>query len=252
MKMRSIVVDDSLLGIEIVVEMIKQYELDLEVVGTAQSVDQAFDLVIDQQPELILLDIEMPGGDGFSLLEKIAPLKIPLQVIFITAFDQYAIKAFRFCAVDYLLKPIEEQDLRAAIAKARKNLHDSRFRERYQHLVNNHQTKDKNLQKLAVPTIEGYHFVAIQKIVRCESEGNYIRIFTQDEKNIFATRRLKDIEDLLIQHRFVRIHRSHLINLDYLVHYQRGKGGRVRMSDGTELNVARSRKEELLNMLGAN
>ena len=106
-------------------------------------------------------------------------------------------------------------------------------------------------QKLAIPTMDGYHFIPIKTIIRCESEGNYIRIFTKDHKNLLATKRLKEVEDLLLQHQFLRIHRSHLINLDYVVHYHKGKGGTVEMQDGTELSVSRSRKENLLKKLGA-
>ncbi|MFK7923748.1 MAG: LytR/AlgR family response regulator transcription factor [Bacteroidia bacterium] len=249
--MRTIIVEDSVLGVRTLQALIKRYCPHIEVIGTAMSVDEALSLIVKVRPDLILLDIEMPGGDGFSLLEMAQPLGIPFQVIFITAFNQYAIKAIKFSALDYLLKPVDGQELTAAIAKARKNYDNSRFREHYQNLIENFLVPEKESQKLAIPTQEGFRFIPINTIIRCESEGNYIWVFTKDGNSILATRLLKDVEDLLETHRFMRIHRSHLINLDYVLQYQRGDGGIVKLTDGTELSVSRARKDALLNMLKA-
>lgn len=249
--MRCIIVDDSLLGIKTVKAILKKYSPYVEVVGSAQSSQEAYALFVAEKPDLVLLDIEMPGGNGFSFLEMVQPLGIPFQVIFITAFNQYAIKAIKFCALDYILKPVDAHELAASIAKAKDNMTDVRFLERYQNLIDNRQASDKDHQKLAIPTSQGYLFLPIKTILRCEGDGNYIRIFTREGKVILATKRLKEVEDLLGQHRFLRIHRSHLVNLDYVVQYHRGEGGIVQMTDGTEINVARSRKDILLSMLKA-
>jgi len=249
--MRTLIVDDSALGVRTLQAIIKKYCPQVEVIGTANNIAQAFPLVVQLRPELILLDIEMPGGDGFSLLEKLRPLDLPIQVIFVTAFNQYAIKAIKFSALDYILKPVDSQELVEAVVKAEKNLTDEKFKKRYLGLIDNFLVQEKELHKLAIPTHQGYQFIPIEAIMRCESEGNYIRVFTRDGLSILATRLLKEVEDLLESHRFMRIHRSHLINLDYVLQYQRGDGGIVKLTDGTELSVSRSRKDALLNVLKA-
>lgn len=249
--MRAILVDDSPRGLKTLQALLSKFCPQVEVVGTAGSVAEAFPLLVNERPDLIFLDIEMPGGNGFELLEKAQPLNIPFQVIFVTAFNQYALKAIKFSALDYLLKPVDHQELISAVAKAEQSLTKETFQQRYLTFLENYRSEDKDLQKLALPTHQGYKFIPIQEIIRCEGDGNYIRVYLLEGRPILASRRLKEVEDLLDNYRFLRIHRSHLINLRFVQQYQRGEGGIVKMVDGSELNVSRSRKEALLASLRA-
>ncbi|MEO0471995.1 MAG: LytTR family DNA-binding domain-containing protein [Bacteroidota bacterium] len=247
--LKTLIVDDSAASIRTLKNLIARFCPDLDVIGEAGSVKEALGLLIEHKPDLVFLDIEMPEENGFGLIEKGNKLALDFDVIFTTAFHEYALKAIKFSALDYLVKPIDFEELVAAVQKARKNLLERNASQRYLHLIQN--LRQTNLQKLALPTQNGFQFIPIDSISHCQSEGNYIRIYQQDGSEILATRLLKEVEDLLPGETFFRIHRSSLINLDCVKQYHRGEGGTIQMLNGKELSVSRARKEPLLARLKA-
>ena len=199
------------------------------------------------QPDLIFLDIEMPVMNGFELLEQYA--EIPFSVIFTTSYNQYAIKAIRFSALDYLLKPIDPKELVAAVHKIKTQMHMP-SPEQFQMLKEQIQQKENALTKIAMPTAVGFEMIPASELVRCEADDNYTFLYLRNKSKIIACRTLKDIEEQLQDFSsFIRVHNSYIVNLNEVIRYVRGEGGYLVMSDGTTVNVSRSRKELLLKKM---
>jgi two-component system, LytTR family, response regulator len=197
----------------------------------------------------VFLDIQMPEGDGFYLLQQLD--EIDFRIIFITAYDQYAIKAIKFSALDYLLKPLKIDDLEAAVERARKSRDTFPEKARIDHLRENISPKRNQLNKLALPGLSEVHFVDIASIVRIEAEGNYTHFYTDKTEHFLVTHTLKEYDELLDGHHFFRVHQSHLINLKKVTRYIKGKGGSVVLSDGSTVDVSVRKKEAFLKALNA-
>ncbi|HWY34497.1 MAG TPA: LytTR family DNA-binding domain-containing protein, partial [Nitrosopumilaceae archaeon] len=199
------------------------------------------------KPELVFLDIEMPVMNGFELLEQFEP--IPFSVIFTTSYDQYAIKAIRFSALDYLLKPIDPVELVAAIHKVQlQKTHPSA--EQFLMLMERIQHKETGFLKIAVPTSEGFELIPADHLIRCEADDNYTHLYLKNKTKIIACRSLKEMEEQLSDFNyFIRVHHSYLVNLNEVSKYIRGEGGYLVMNDGSTVNVSRNRKELLLKKL---
>ena len=196
------------------------------------------------QPDLVFLDIEMPVMNGFELLEQFT--EIPFSVIFTTSYDQYAIKAIRFSALDYLLKPIDPKELIIAVHKpgTYKNPPTS---EQLKMLMDQLHHKENGFTKIAVPTAEGFELIPADQLIRCEADDNYTHLFLKNKNKIIACRTLKEMEEQLHDFNyFLRVHHSYIVNLNEVTKYIRGEGGYLVMSDGSTVNVSRSRKEALL------
>lgn len=185
--------------------------------------------------------------DGFELLKKYED--VPFDVIFTTAYDQYAIKAFRFSAIDYLLKPISIQELQAAVEKVRKKKEKSSSKGSNIAMLKENLATGR-FDKIALPTTEGFSFVKTEDIMRCEASGNYTIFYLLDKTKYVITRTLKHYEEMLVEHGFYRVHKSHLINLTYVQKFIRGKQGYVQMIDSKNIEVSTRKREELLNRLG--
>jgi two-component system LytT family response regulator len=196
------------------------------------------------RPDLIFLDIEMPAMNGFEMLEQVN--KISFAVIFTTSYDQYAIKAIRFSALDYLLKPIDPKELIVAVQKVQeqKGLPSP---EQFEMLLKQVNYKGAVFHKIAVPTAQGFELFPADQVVRCEANDNYTYLFVKNKNRITACRTLKEMEEHLEPFPFfIRVHQSYLVNLNEVIKYVRGEGGYLVMSDGSTVNVSRSRKEALL------
>ena len=223
---------------------------EINVVGTANSITKAQELITNLQPHLVFLDIEMPGGNGFELLEKISPLNF--DIIFTTAFDQYAIKAIKYSALDYLLKPIDPDELASSIKRFSSKKHD-------QDLINNKfKTLLSNIsgeathQKIAIPDGEGVNFIKISDIVRFQSDGSYTYMHILNaNKPTLISKPIGDYQDILANENFIRIHRSHLINLEHVTKYVKGDGSYAVMIDGSRVEVSRRKKAEFTDALSA-
>lgn len=247
MAMTAVIVDDESKGRASLKKLCEKYVPDLVIEGMAESVAMAKQIIDRADPDLVFLDIRMPVEDGFELLKKYET--VPFDVIFTTAFDQYAIKAFKFSAIDYLLKPISIQELQEAVKKVQRKKGKAE-----QKNVSNISTLKENLvsgtfDKIALPTTEGFSFVKRDDIIRCEASGNYTIFYMVTKEKYVITRTLKHYEDLLSEFNFFRVHKSHLINLSYVTKFIRGKQGYVQMNEGKNIEVSTRKREELLNRL---
>jgi two-component system LytT family response regulator len=244
---RTILVDDETDSIRIMQKLLETFCPQVTIVGTASGVETALDLITETRPDLVMLDIEMAQGNAFDLLNQLMPLDF--QVIFVTAFDNYAIRAFKYSAVDYLLKPVDIDDLQNAISRVRPKPETKDLAQQMQVLLENVGMLQMTQQKMAIPTITGLIFIPVQDIVRFEAKGNYTNICLSGGETILATRTIKDYEEVLPETIFCRIHNSHIINLSRIDKYQKGRGGFVLMEDGSTIEVASRRREEFLRRL---
>lgn len=245
---KAIIVDDELGARESLSKMIEKNCKQLEVVAKADSAQAAFEAITNKQPDLVFLDIEMPNGNAFDLLEKFK--EINFNIIFTTAYDHYAIKAIKFSAVDYILKPIDPEELVEAVKRFEKkqqgapNVLDKQFKT----LLSNVRPENK-LKKVGIPDGDGLIFINLSDIIRCESDGNYTFFILTNGKKIIASRTLGEYEQMFTEDNFFRVHRSHLINLQHVKKYIKGEGGYVIMTDDSQVEVSRRNKNEFLEKL---
>jgi two-component system LytT family response regulator len=242
----SILVDDEVHCLDTLNILLNDYCPDILVMAKCMSAKKAIEAIEKMKPELVFLDIEMPTMTGFELLEQYD--KIPFSVIFTTSYDQYAIRAIRFSALDYLLKPIDPKELSIAVTKVKEQkIHPSI--EQFRMLLDQIIHKDNGLTKIAVPTSEGFELIPADQIVRCEAFDNYTHLFLKNKIRIVACRSLKEVEEQLHSFSsFIRVHHSYLVNLNEVTKYIRGEGGYLIMSDGSTVIVSRSRKDALLKL----
>jgi len=227
--------------------LIPSQEKLIEITGSAQSVEEAIGAVTLLKPDLIFLDVQLGEKTGFDLLRALPAINF--AIIFTTAFEKFAIQAIKFSAIDYLLKPIDEGDLNVALLKLNNEKAQKTISGKIDILLDNTQKNNFVPKKMIVPTISGFEFVDIANIVRCESDINYTTIFFRDTKKLVVAKTLKEFEELLTDHSFFRVHNSHLINLDFIKSYNKGKGGSIVLKDGTEIEVSQRRKDDFLKKL---
>lgn len=240
----AILIDDEKHCLDTLSILLEEYCPEVHILQKCTSGKAALLAIEQQKPDLVFLDIEMPAMNGFELLEQFR--EIPFAVIFTTSYDQYAIKAIHFSALDYLLKPIDPKELIAAVQKVEKRKTLPSL-EQFQVLLNQVRFKGSDFTKMAVPTVEGYELIDTQQILRCEADDNYTHIYLKNKSKVIACRSLKEVEAQLQGFpSFIRVHHSHIVNLNEVTKYIRGEGGYVIMSDSTTVNVSRSRKESLL------
>lgn len=245
MKIKSIIVDDEKNGRENLAGILKQHCPEISVVGEANSVEQAILLIQNFQPDLVFLDIEMPKANGFELLEHFKVINF--EVIFVTAFDNYAIRAIRFSAADYILKPINYHDLIAAVENVSTRIQLKEENERVKQLYRNiHQPSNP---RIGLPTTDRIEFVEVNKIIRCQGEGNYTHLYFEGDKHLFVAKTLVEFEELLEEYSFVRVHKTHLVNFNHVVAYLKNDGGILQLSNGDEVAVSRRRKDVVHNVL---
>lgn len=244
---KTIIVDDVLKSQALLAQLLELYCPEVQIMGKANSVDTACPLILEHQPDLVLLDIEMPHKNGFELL-KLFP-NPTFEVIFTTAYDQYALRAIKFCALDYLLKPIDVEELKLAIQKTTQKLRSQIQTQNFAYFLENLKSPNTQEHRIGLPTLEGLIFIKVSDILRCEAGGSYTNVLLINKKTIVATRKIKEFDSLLVEHDFCRIHRSHLINLHYIEKYYKGAGGYVVMSDGSTIDVSRRKKDDFLKQL---
>jgi len=221
------------------------YAKDVQIIAEAGGVIEGARLLKTLQPDVLFLDIQMQDGSGFDLLD-ILPA-IPFKIIFITASDAHAIKAFRYAAIDYLLKPVDPDELIAALDKIRNGSPDEndKYKLLNESLKNNHKAQTK----LALHTQEKIHVVDIDDIIRCESNINYTEFFFKDGKKLLVTKTLKEFEDLLTDHGFFRVHQSHLVNTKFIKEFVKADGGSILMANGSIIPVSTRKRAQVVEML---
>ena len=238
----AIIIDDEPGNIDVLNKMINDYCEGLEIRGTASSVDEAIKLIVAIKPDLVFLDIEMPGKNAFDLIDQLTPVEF--EIIFVTAYEHYALKAFRYSAIDYLLKPVNIRELREAVDKAKNRIQERNFQDRLDNYFNIEKKKET---KIAVQLKDGYSFINYNDIVCCSSEGAYTMIYLVNGTKVLSSNNLKHFVDLLPEDVFCRIHNSHLVNLDHAVSYSKGRGGMLVLANKMTLEVSQRKKDELLS-----
>ena len=247
MEIKALIVDDEERGISALKQLIEKYCADVYVEGTATNVADAEKLIRKRSPDILFLDIEMPGSNGFKLLEKFE--NISFQTIFVTAYQEYAIKAIKFSALDYLLKPVKIADLRAALEKVRKrHIDGDSSHEQYQHFK--HLMADPNpFQKVMLSTMDGYIPIRFEEIIYCKADDSYTHFYLTGQKQYIASKNLKEFEEMFAPYHFCRIHKSYLINLNHIVKINKSDGVTVVMSNNEELPVSFRKKDEFIGII---
>ena len=243
---KAIIVDDEPNCCEILATLLERYCPQVKVADICYSGQAALLSIIEMNPDIVFLDIEMPHMNGFELLEKLQ--SVNFKLIFTTSYDQYAIKAIRFSALDYLLKPIDREELQNAVKKAMQVI-DKPMPQQLEVLMQKLNKTGNGSQKIALPTMEGLLLIAIDSIISCASERNYTILYLKEKQKLVISRPLKEMEELLEDHSFLRVHNSYLVNLKEISKYIRGEGGYLIMNDGSSVDVSRSKKEILLSKL---
>ncbi|MEL6925379.1 MAG: LytTR family DNA-binding domain-containing protein, partial [Bacteroidota bacterium] len=212
----------------------------VKIVAEAHSVRSGIRSITEHKPDLVFLDIQLSDGIGFDILENVND--ISFKVIFTTAYSDYALKAIKFSALDYLLKPIDGRELKIAVEKIAERPQEN-FNQQVRNFINNQQLSNPK-KRIALSTSEGIHLYELQQIIRCASEGNYTNIYFTNGKRLLVAKTLKELEELLCQYNFSRIHKSHIINIDHLVSYLNKDNGYVVMSDKSTIAVAQRKKSQ--------
>ena len=240
---KAVIIDDESKARNALKNLIAKHCSNIVVVAEADCVKAGIETINANFPDIVFLDVQMPDGTGFDLLEQLGD--VDFKVIFASAYDKFAIQAFRFSAIDYLLKPVEPDMLIEACSKLTGDNRITEINKKLEVLLNNR----NSFEKIALPTLDGINFVNIKEIIRCESDNNYTNIFLTGGRKFIVSKTLKEFDEMLSPFNFFRIHKSHLINLNYLQKYNKGEGGYVIMEDGSELEVSRRRKDDFIRAL---
>ena len=246
-KIKAIIIDDETHNVEALHKTLQLYCPNVQVLGTAGDINAGEELINATQPQIVFLDIEMPFGNGFDLLNKLMPIQF--NVIFTTAFNQYAVQAFKFSAVDYLLKPIDPAELISAVQKVVDKIESTTIDKRVETLLNNMKTEAVGRKKIAFFSQETMVFEEIDNIMHLLSEGNYTNIYFKDKKKELVSKKIGELEEILPKNIFCRVHNSHIVNINYIKKYHKGRGGYIEMDDNTTIEISQRKKEEFLRLV---
>jgi two-component system LytT family response regulator len=244
---KAIIIDDEQHCIDRVEALLKPYSNTITIIGSYLTVDAGIRGIESLTPDVVFLDVQIHEQTGFDVLKAVKQLNF--EVIFTTAFEMYAVQAFKFSAIDYLLKPIDADDFKLAIDKLSQKIEAKDFSKKVKVLLDNISKHDVQ-KKITIPTLEGLEFLEVANIIRCEADVNYTIIHTKDGRKIMVAKTLKSFEALLTDCNFFRVHNSHLINLNHLVKYTKGKGGYVTLIDHSTIEVSVRRKDDFLKAIG--
>lgn len=246
---KAVIVEDEDRSMLMLSSLLTEYCPEITLVGSASNPEDAYILIKKSTPDIVFLDIEMQKGTGFDVLERFD--EINFEVIFTTAYEQYALKAIKFCAIDYLLKPIDFIELKAATDKVIRRKQKQTLNSNLEVLMQNYHSKNLHQQKIALSTQEGLLFVPVSDIIYCKSDGPYTIFHLKNNETLMTSKNLKEYEDLLAEHSFFRVHHSWLINLNEIRKYIRGEGGTLVMSNGDNVDVSKRKKEDFMKKISA-
>ncbi len=244
---RGIIVEDEIRSRDTLRGLLSRYCKNVEIIAEADSYRSGLAAIREQHPDVVFLDIQMPDGSGFKLLEELDEIKF--EIIFTTAFDQFAIKAIKYSALDYLLKPIDPEELVSALKKVENKISKIGVNENIQVLLDNIKSHDANPHKIVLSTFEKIHIIETDNILRCESDNYYTNFFLTDGKQILISKTLKENEAMLGEHNFIRPHKSHLVNVKYIKGFLKNDGGYIEMTDGTHIPVSRRKREKIIEII---
>lgn len=244
----AIIIDDESSSRNALRQKLINHCADIIVIAECENGEEGIKNIEEKNPDIIFLDVEMPRMNGFTMLQQLHNRNF--ELIFITAYDHYAIKAIKFSALDYLVKPFEVADLKSAVEKVVQRRNQAHRNDRLELLLQNFMLEKKEQQRIAIPSMEGLQFVNINDIIYLEAQSNYTIIFLNDSYKITVSKTLKDFEELLPPAVFIRIHHSHIINKNAVEKYIKGEGGQVMMKNGIMLDVARRKKDEFMRAIG--
>lgn len=230
--------------------LLERYTNEIQIIGEADSVKTGVVILEKLKPEVLFLDIHLSDGTGFDILEQLKG-KTNAHIVFITAHEQYALKAFKFSALDFILKPVDPEELQHSILKIKEAVGKTNSFEHIDLLLENIRKKVDNFKRIALATSDGIHLFEVADIIRCEAKVNYTEFYIKNHKPVLISRTLKEYEEMLTEHGFERIHQSHLINLSYLKSYIKTDGGYVVMADNTKISIAQSKRERLQELIKA-
>lgn len=246
-KIKAIIVEDEIRSRETLRGLLERYCKNVEILAEADGYRSGLKAIEDHPPDVVFLDIQMPDGSGFKLLENLD--NIDFEIIFTTAYDQFAIKAIKYSALDYLLKPIVPEELIGAVRKIEQSRNKGGLKPNVNALLENIGSNTAEPHKIVLSTAEKIHVVEVEKIIRCESDNYYTRFFFTNGEKLLISKTLKENEELLVVHNFIRPHKSHLINIKYIKSFKRNDGGFIIMSDGSEVPVSRRKKEKIIDII---
>lgn len=245
---RAIIIDDEQHCIDRLSKLLKENVAgELQILDYFKTVEDGISGIQKLQPDLVFLDVQINDKTGFDLLQQMP--SVNFEVIFTTAFERYAVQAFKFSALDYLLKPVDADDLAAALQKLKEKISAKENNTRFDTLFHNLKNIQGISKRICVPVTTGLVFLQVSDIIRCQSDINYTTIFTKDKQKLVVAKTLKEFEEMLSDFNFYRVHNSHLINLAFIKSYNKGKGGFVTMTDNTDIEVSTRRKDDFLKRL---
>jgi two-component system LytT family response regulator len=244
---KAIIIDDEENSRETLKLKIAKHCKEVEVLATCSSAEEGIETIGLLKPDLVFLDVEMPRMSGFDMLEDLDAVNF--DIIFTTAYNQHAIRAIKFSALDYLLKPINKEELQNAVKRALQKQKHYTGEDQIKSVTENSKAGKANIDKIALPTADGLIFVELKDIVRLESDVNYTKFFLTNKESILVSKTLGDFEELLAGNNFFRPHKSHIINLKYVKRYIKGEGGIIILEDNTNIFVSRRKKEEFLERI---
>ena len=243
--MKAIIVDDEPYCCETIATLLEDND-EVEIVTECYNGIDALEAIRKYNPGLVFLDVEMPKMNGFEMLQQLP--SVNFEIIFTTSYDRYALKAIRFSAIDYLLKPIDEEELKNAVQKVIRRSQKP-IAEQLEILMQKIHHPSTPVRKIAMPTMEGFQMIMIDSIISCEADSNYTTLHLKNNKKMVVCRNLKDIEEMLEDHSFTRVHRCYVVNLNEVEKFVKGEGGYLIMSDGSSIDVSRNKKELLLKRI---
>lgn len=244
---RAVIVEDEHVAFQLLKHIVESNFPDIQIVGHADSCHSAIKTIQAQKPDIVFLDIQMQDGSGFSVLEEFET--IDFGVIFVTAFDKYAINAIKFSALDYILKPVKAEDIKNALSRYRKSRNIPEANLRHTALLENIKQTKSIPNKIVLPTNEEYHIVSPEEIIRCQSDNYYTNIYLTNGKTVLVSKTLKEYETLLVDSGFIRPHNSHLINIKFIKTFVRLEGGYIVMSDNKIIPVSRRKRSQVLELI---
>lgn len=245
--MRALIVDDEISNQENLQQLLKVYGGDVQVVAVAESIDEALMAINLYKPELVFLDIQLHGRSGFELLKQLD--EINFAIIFVTAYDQYGIQAVKFAALDYILKPIDIDELTMALNKARKAISQAKKNERLNHLLEYLKDENQTSPRIALPMFGETRYVNVRDIVRCEADNTYTHFILTDGEKIMVSKTLKEYADILTRYGFMRPHQTHLVNMAHIKSWIREDGGSLLLKDNTKIPISKLNRQKIKDIL---